>query len=155
MTSPRALEIRDATPEDVEVISRFNLLLAQETEDRVLDAQRVHAGVAAALADPDRGRYLVAAAEGEVVGQVMITREWSDWRNMWFWWLQSVYVQPARRGEGVFRALFAAVEALATEDGAVSGLRLYVERENRRALETYARLGLVDPGYRMLEADWS
>ncbi len=155
MTSPFSPAVRDATPEDVEVISRFNLLLAQETEDRMLDAQRVHAGVAAALAEPERGRYLVAEVGGEIVGQVMITREWSDWRNLWFWWLQSVYVDKAVRGRGVFRALFSQVELLAAAEGNVSGLRLYVERQNHRALETYARLGLIDPGYRMLEADWS
>jgi GNAT superfamily N-acetyltransferase len=136
------LSIRDATPDDLDVIVEFNRLLALESEDKTLDGDVLRCGVAAVLADPARGRYFVAERGGQVVGQLMITLEWSDWRNGWWWWLQSVYVRADARRTGVFRALCDHVTALARADQAVVGLRLYVERDNHNAQATYERHGL-------------
>jgi GNAT superfamily N-acetyltransferase len=129
----------------------FNRLLALESEHKVLDPAILEAGVAAVLADPGRGRYFVAEGEGGMMGQLMLTTEWSDWRNGWFWWIQSVYVCAEARRQGVFRALYEHVEGLARQDASVVGLRLYVEEENLHAQETYLRLGMERTGYLLLE----
>ena len=147
--------IREATPADVDVIARNNAALALETEHRTLDPAIVHAGVSAALADRTKGRYFVAEAAGRVVAQIMHTYEWSDWRNGCFWWIQSVYVAPEARGHGVFRSLFDHLAALARDQAGVCGIRLYVERHNARAQNTYRQCGLVDAGYFVMEDDYS
>ena len=144
------LIIRDATPEDVDTIVAFNAAMAEETEARTLDSERLRHGVRAILGDASRGQYWIAAAGGETVGQVMATREWSDWRNGWFWWLQSVYVAPPHRRRGVFRALYARVRDEARNAGAC-GLRLYVDRRNERAQRTYESLGMNMTEYRVME----
>ena len=149
------IEIRSATEGDVGVIAANNAALALETEHRRLAPEVVRAGVAAALADPAKGRYFVADRAGDVVGQIMHTYEWSDWRNGCFWWIQSVYVVQPARGQGVFRRLYEHVRTLAREQPEVCGLRLYVERENSRAQQTYRQCGLVDSGYLVMEEDFS
>jgi GNAT superfamily N-acetyltransferase len=126
-----------------------------ETEHRRLSPDIVRAGVSAALADPAKGRYFVAELAGQVVGQIMHTYEWSDWRNGCFWWIQSVYVVPSARGQGVFRRLFDHLRTLARAEPGVCGLRLYVERDNSRAQKTYRQCGLMDPGYFVMEDDFS
>ena len=145
------LEVRPATPADAPVIVEFNRLLAEESEGKALDRALLAAGVAAGLADPHKALYFVAEEGGRVLGQTMITFEWSDWRNGWFWWVQSVYVRPEARRRGVFRALFEHVVAAARRDPQVIGLRLYVEEENRLAQQTYARLGLSRTSYHVME----
>jgi len=146
--------IRAAERRDLAALVAYNLALAWETEQKRLDPVTVEAGVAALLGDPQRGFYTVAEVEGQVVGQVLITFEWSDWRNGWFWWLQSVYVQPAFRRRGVFRALVEHLEERARREGQVVGLRLYVERDNRAAQAVYAALGLQPTTYGVLEKCW-
>jgi ribosomal protein S18 acetylase RimI-like enzyme len=141
------LLLRPASPSDANRIRDFNLALALETEALNLDPDRVLQGVGALLADPSKGRYFVAESDGIVVGQMMHTYEWSDWRNGMFWWLQSVYVRPESRGRGVFTALFRHLEALAQADAGVCGLRLYVEHHNAIAQGVYRRLGLNPAGY--------
>lgn len=148
---PGGLLIRPASAADAAAIVEFNCRLAAETEHKQLDRPTVVQGVAAALADPSRARYYVACRDGRPVGQLMHTWEWSDWRNGYFWWLQSVYVEPPERGRGVFRALFSHVRDLAASDPEVIGLRLYVEQENAAAQAVYARLGLGSTGYLVLE----
>ncbi len=143
--------LRRATPADAAVIVEFNRRLAEESEGKVLDLPVLAAGVAACLADPGKALYFVAEDGGRVVGQVMLTTEWSDWRNGWIWWIQSVYVVPDQRRRGVFRALFDHVCRQAREDRNVVGLRLYVEEENHAAQETYVRLGMRRTGYHVLE----
>jgi GNAT superfamily N-acetyltransferase len=138
-----SLTIRPAAAGDCETIVEFNRLLALESEDLCLDGETLRLGVSAVLADPAKGRYFVAERGGQVVGQVMITPEWTDWRNGWMWWLQSVYVRAEARRLGVFRALFEHVYELARTDGSVRGIRLYVERDNHAAQATYARHGLT------------
>lgn len=150
--SPRM--IRDATPGDLDAIVEFNARLAWETESKRLDPGVLRDGVARALADPTRLRYWVAEAGGLVVGQAAITREWSDWRGGWLWWLQSVYVHADHRGRGVFKALYARIREQALSEGDVIGIRLYVEDRNERARETYRALGLADAGYSVYEELW-
>jgi ribosomal protein S18 acetylase RimI-like enzyme len=145
------LPIRRAVPSDAPVVAEFNRLLAEESEGKALDPALLAAGVAAGLADPRKSIYFLAEEDGIMVGQMMYTTEWSDWRNGWFWWIQSVYVRPEARRRGVFRALFEHVAAAARENPEVIGLRLYVEGENHIARETYQRLGLEPTGYLVLE----
>jgi len=151
------LTIRDAVFEDAGTIAHNNAAMALETEHKLLDPATVRLGVQACIADPAKGAYFVVedAANGTLVGQLMITHEWSDWRNGDFWWIQSVYVAPSARRAGVFRALYAHVEKLARSTRGVCGLRLYVETENTRAQRTYENCGMRDAGYRVMEADYS
>lgn len=145
------LTIRRATAADEAVLVAFNTAIAWETEHKRLDPAVLTAGVRAVLADPARGFYTVAESGGTVVGQMMVTFEWSDWRNGWFWWVQSVYVHESARRGGVFRALYRAIEAQAAADPTVIGLRLYFETDNTRARSTYRALGMADTTYGMME----
>jgi ribosomal protein S18 acetylase RimI-like enzyme len=147
--------VRKAVLADWPTIALFNRRLAEETESLVLDPETLEAGVKAALADATKARYYVACtADGRIVGQLMHTYEWSDWRNGDIWWLQSVYVEPDHRGQGVFRQLFDFVAVRAKADPGVVGMRLYVEDHNERAQAVYERLGLKAAGYRVMEAFW-
>jgi ribosomal protein S18 acetylase RimI-like enzyme len=148
-TQPATLGVREATSADIDVLVQFNAAMARETEAKTLDPQVLRAGVAAVLAEPRRGFYLIAEQAGEVAGCLMITYEWSDWRNGDWWWLQSVYVHPEYRRSGVFRALYAHIEQLASAREDVVGIRLYVERDNRHAQQTYEALGMREDAYRM------
>jgi GNAT superfamily N-acetyltransferase len=145
------LRIRLAQAADAADIVRFNAAMAIETEHRKLDEAVLRAGVDAALADARHGFYLVAESAGRVVACLLITYEWSDWRNGQWWWLQSVYVQEEFRRYGVFRALYAEVERRVRATPDAIGLRLYVERDNRRAQATYATLGMHETDYRLYE----
>jgi ribosomal protein S18 acetylase RimI-like enzyme len=147
------LDVRPATDADVALMARWAEAMALETEHKQLDLETVTRGIAAGLADPQRARYFIATVDGEPAGTLMLTYEWSDWRNGWWWWIQSVYVAPSQRRKGVYRALYSHVLALARADSAVCGLRLYVERENTSAQRTYEFLGMTDAGYRMYEAE--
>ena len=145
------LTIRRATRADAAVVIEFNRRLAEETEGKSLDAVVLAAGVHAGLADPARARYFVAEEDGVLLGQMMITLEWSDWRNGWFWWIQSVYVRAEARRRGVFRRLYKHVEALARQSADVIGLRLYVENHNQPAQQCYTQLGMNPAGYLVFE----
>lgn len=143
--------VRAAAPRDAADIARFNAAMALETEHKALDPATLRAGVDAVLADPRHGFYLVAECDGAVAGCLMITYEWSDWRNGQWWWLQSVYVPPESRRRGVFRALYAEVERRLGENADAIGLRLYVERDNAHAQRTYQALGMHETGYLIYE----
>jgi GNAT superfamily N-acetyltransferase len=148
--------IRQARPCDLSIIAEFNRCLALETESKVLDPAILQAGVACALADPERLRYFLAEVAGEPqpVGQAAITTEWSDWRNGWVWWLQSVYVALPFRGKGIFRDLYRHVRDQARSRPDVIGLRLYVEDSNHPAHRTYQALGMKPGGYSVYEDLW-
>jgi GNAT superfamily N-acetyltransferase len=146
-----SLSIRRAGPADAAVVAEFNRLLALESEGKTLDAAVLAAGVATGLADANKSVYFLAEEDGTAVGQIMYTMEWSDWRNGWFWWIQSVYVRAEARRRGVFRALYEHVHQAARADGQVIGLRLYVERANHAAQETYRRMGMEAAGYLVFE----
>jgi GNAT superfamily N-acetyltransferase len=141
--------IRAAQIADVAFLVECNAAMALETEHKTLDRDVLTRGTRAVLDDPRRGFYLVAELDGDPAGCLLITHEWSDWRNGDWWWFQSVYVTKAARRAGVFRALYAEVERRARVAGAV-GLRLYVERDNERAQQTYASLGMEEEPYKML-----
>jgi GNAT superfamily N-acetyltransferase len=145
------LRIRRGTLHDAPQVIEFNRLMALETEGKALDQDVLARGVAAGLADPAKALYFLAEDGGEVLGQMMITIEWSDWRNGWIWWIQSVYVRADARRRGVFRALYEHVHRAAAEDPEVIGLRLYVEEGNLTAQQTYARLGMVRTSYLVFE----
>jgi GNAT superfamily N-acetyltransferase len=147
--------VRTATLEDTEFLVGGNASMALETEARTLDTHTLRAGVCAVFDNPARGFYLIAEIDGQPAGQMLITYEWSDWRNGAFWWIQSVYTLPESRGRGVFKALYAHVESLARENGGVCGLRLYVEAHNQRAQAAYKRCGMKESVYRMFEIDYS
>lgn len=143
---------RPATIEDAPTIALFNLAMAQETEGKALDPATLEAGVRRVFDQPSHGRYLVAESDQNVVvGCLLVTYEWSDWRNGQVWWVQSVYVDPAHRRRGVFKRLYQAVRELGASVGGVCGYRLYVERENTRAQQTYRRLGMSQTPYLVYE----
>ena len=146
--------IRDARPEDAPTIADFNSAMAVETEGRTLDPAHINPGVAAIFEDSNKGRYWIAERDGQPIGQIMITDEWSDWRNGFMWWIQSVYVAADARRAGVFSALYKHVEALAKKEPNCCGIRLYVERENKKAQDTYLAVGMLDPGYLVMETDF-
>jgi ribosomal protein S18 acetylase RimI-like enzyme len=144
--------IRQGRPDDAAAIVEYNRRLAMETEGKALDKAALTAGVMAALADPTRkGPYYLAADGAIILGQLQITYEWSDWRNGWYWWIQSVYVIAEAREKGVFRSLYEHVVELARREPDVVGLRLYVERDNHAAQKTYETLGMEQTAYRLLE----
>ena len=146
-----AIEVTRARPEDAEIIAQFNEAMALETEDKRLDPEKIRAGVRGLFEDPNRGFYLVARDGATAVGCLMITYEWSDWRNGLFWWIQSVFVTEAWRRKGVYREMYAALQPMAEEAGAI-GFRLYVETENHRAQQTYRALGMEECAYRIYES---
>lgn len=161
-----SINVRTATPAHLDTIVAFNSAMALETEGIELDVDRLRRGVSAVLEDPALGRYFIAEIGGhteaesgrrrdwKVVGQLMITYEWSDWRNGRFWWIQSVYVHPNHRRRGVYRALDAHVRAEAMRDGSVCGLRLYVDRDNHVAQSVYASLDMQHSHYDLYEIDF-
>jgi ribosomal protein S18 acetylase RimI-like enzyme len=145
--------IRRATLSDLDTLVAFNAAMAQETEDKTLDEATLRSGIRALLRDEQRGRYWVAERGSRVVGALMCTTEWSDWRNGAFWWIQSVYVRPEMRRQGVFTTLYEHVRTAAQETPDACGLRLYVERGNATAQSTYEALGMARTAYEMYEAD--
>jgi len=153
-----SIQIRPATRDDADTIVEFNRAMALETENRRLDLPTLRQGIRAFLESPGYGSYIVAELPEDKsrkpVGQLMMTYEWSDWRNGVFWWIQSVYVAPERRGRGVFRAMYDHILAKAKTDPKVCGIRLYVERENRSAQTVYQRVGLVPSVYTVYEQDF-
>lgn len=143
--------IRPAGASDRDFLVACARAMALETEHRELDLQTLQAGVAALLADPARGRVFIAEADGAPAATLMLTYEWSDWRNGFFWWIQSVYVAPAYRRLGLYRSLHEHVRDLAAQTEGVYGLRLYVERDNLNAQATYRRMGMEETAYRLYE----
>lgn len=146
--------LRLASPLDLPSIVSFNEGIALETEGLLLEKERLSHGVSAFLNDPSLGFYLLAFHQETVVGQLAVTFEWSDWRNRFFWWLQSVYVHPSWRRKGVYRALHARVRQMAHDDPKVCGLRLYVERQNTVAQTTYHALGMERSPYLVMQEDF-
>ena len=143
--------VRRATLDDSGILSQFNMSMAKETEGRRLDQTTVHAGVKQLFLDSQQGFYLVAEIGGSACGSLMITYEWSDWRNGLFWWIQSVYVEPAARRNGVFTALYQCVKQMAQDDASACGLRLYMEQDNLPARAVYMAMGMETTPYQVFE----
>jgi ribosomal protein S18 acetylase RimI-like enzyme len=148
------VHIRRATPSDFGFIVESNVAMASETEGLALAEDIVRPGVAAVLADDSLGFYLVAEVDGQLAGQLMVTFEWSDWRNGLWWWIQSVYVRSEFRRRGVYRTLHRHVAEAAQAAGGVCGLRLYVEQENTVAQGVYQSLDMHNTRYHMYEVEF-
>ncbi len=145
------MKIRIASFEDANSLVEFNQAMALETEGKQLDAQILQSGVEAVLHDEKKGFYAVAENEGKIVGGLMVTFEWSDWRGRWFWWIQSVYILPEFRGQKIYSRLYDFVKQNAEEKGDVCGFRLYVEKENTNAQKVYEKCGMERSHYLMYE----
>ena len=145
------VQIRIATEENREIIADFQEKMARETEDLVLEKETLNEGIIHVLRDSEKGKYFVAEEEGKVVASLLITFEWSDWRNKWVLWIQSVYVLPEYRKQGVFKNMYAHIKKWATGDNEVAGIRLYVDKTNRRAIDVYRKLGMNGEHYRLFE----
>ena len=154
LASRQDITVRPACLSDLDLLVRFSAAMAEETEDRKLDLERLRQGIAAVLTSTERGEYLVAETISEVIGQLLITYEWSDWRNGMFWWIQSVYVEPAMRRRGVFRAMHEYVLLETQRRPDVCGIRLYVEKDNAAAQAAYRRLGMRVTAYQVYEQDF-
>jgi len=125
--------------------------MARETEELELDLDVLTRGVQAVFDDDSRGRYFVAERGGEVVASLMITFEWSDWRNGTVWWIQSVYVVPDCRKQRVYAGLYEHVKTLVLGDDSIRGIRLYVDKRNAGAQAAYERLGMNGEHYKVFE----
>jgi ribosomal protein S18 acetylase RimI-like enzyme len=143
--------IRRAIQSDADSLIEFNQAMALETEGKKLDSRILEKGVKSVFADERKGFYAVAETNHKIVGGLMITFEWSDWRARWFWWIQSVYILPEFRGQGVYRRLYEFFTEQAKAQGVVCGFRLYVEKENLRAQKVYEKLGMESSHYLMYE----
>ena len=143
--------IRQALAQDAAELTEFNISMARETEGVELIPEVIGAGVRAMIDNPQRGFYLVVELDNGIQASLMVTTEWSDWRNGMFWWIQSVYVKPQYRRQGLYRVLYERVKELAEQEPSVCGFRLYVERDNSPAQKTYSALGMNQTEYRISE----
>ena len=143
-------EITVGTTNDINAIAAFQVAMAMESEGTTLDLERVTRGVTMAMADEAKGKYIVARIDGKAVGSLMLTREWSDWNCQWYWWIQSVYVEPQHRKKGVYKAMYSKVKQMAQAEN-VSQVRLYVDKTNTSAQQAYQRLGMDETHYLMYE----
>jgi len=146
-----AVTFREARHGDAGAIINFQIAMARETEELELDRDVLTRGVEGVFADPSRGRYFVAESDGRVVGSLLITYEWSDWRNGMVWWIQSVFVIPEMRGQGIYAGLYAYVQSMVNADPSIRGIRLYVDRRNTGAQKAYTRLGMNGEHYSVFE----
>lgn len=148
------MEIRKAEISDLQDLVDFNQAMAMETESKTLNPVILSKGVGSLLQDSQKGFYLVAQQDdGQITGSLMVTFEWSDWRNAQFWWIQSVYIRPENRRSGIYSALYQRVKELANENESVCGYRLYVEKDNIFAQKTYESLGMHESYYLMYESN--
>lgn len=147
------MEIRLATAGDIDALVEFNQAMALETEEKQLDSDLLRSGVEAVFAEKDKGFYVVAENGTEIAGGLLVTFEWSDWRNGWFWWVQSVYIRSTYRGQSIYTRLYEFVKNLAAERGNVCGFRLYVEKENEHAQRVYEKVGMKKTYYLMYEEE--
>jgi GNAT superfamily N-acetyltransferase len=145
------IEYREAKSSDVPAIVDFQIAMARETEELDLDRDVCTNGVQALFDDPTRGRYFLAESDGIVIASLMITYEWSDWRNGNVWWIQSVYVRPSFRRQRVYAGLYEHVKQLVQADESLRGIRLYVDRRNTVAQSVYAKLGMNGEHYQVFE----
>lgn len=144
-----------ANKDDISTIVNFNSAMAMETESKQLDSVTVRKEVEAALKNRELGFYLIAESDGVPVGQLMVTKEWSDWRNGEFWWIQSVYIHTDYCKNNIYRKLYSEVIKSAKESGKVCGIRLYVDKNNTKAQKVYSKLGMTESNYLFFEEDWS
>lgn len=142
---------RPALEEEKKTIIEFQMLMAEETEQLALDPQKIEQGVSAVFDHPSRGKYYVATHDSEIIACLLITYEWSDWRNAMVWWMQSVYVLPDYRRQGIFRMMYEKIKEQVMQLPEVSGIRLYMHHSNRRAARVYNAVGMDGENYKMFE----
>ena len=146
-----AILIRKADRKDAAIIAKYNIAMAMETENKMLEPEIVQAGVLGLFDQPQAGFYVVAEVDHEIAGCLLITTEWSDWRNGTFWWVQSVYVAPNFRRQGLYSTLYLSIKEMAKEEQNICGFRLYVDKDNVAAKKTYEKLGMEPMHYLMYE----
>ncbi len=151
MNLNKDIVIRPAEMDDADFIATNQVKMAWETEQFSLEFNTVHQGVLSVIENPAKGFYIVAVNENEKCGCLLITPEWSDWRNAWIWWIQSVYVLPGHRKAGVFGKMYHHIKQLVMQQPDVSGIRLYVDNTNVSAREVYTRIGMNGEHYRTFE----
>ncbi len=149
------MNVRVATADDADALIEFNQAMAYETEGKRLEPDVLSRGVRAVFSDAQKGFYVVTEEGGRIIGALMVTYEWSDWRNGWFWWIQSVYIRPEFRGRKIYRGMYRFVKDRAGEAGNVCGFRLYVEAENSHARRVYENVGMEPSHYCMYEESMS
>ena len=147
------MEIRLASRADTDALVEFNQAMALETEGKELAKEVLSPGVSAVFEDVNKGFYVVAEVDDSVVGGLLVTFEWSDWRNKWFWWIQSVYIRPEYRGRSIYRRMYEFVKMRADDRGNVCGFRLYVEHDNISAQRVYEKLGMERSNYLAYEEE--
>ena len=147
------MNIRIATAADAASLVAFNQAMALETEGKELAGDKISSGVAAVFGDEKKGFYVVAEDGNDIVGGLMVTYEWSDWRHAWFWWIQSVYILPEMRGQKIYRRMYDFVKAQAAAASNVCGFRLYVETDNTNAQKVYDAVGMSRSHYVMYEEE--
>ena len=144
-------KVEKGTEADAGKIAEFQIDMALESEGAILDRDKILNGVRAGLSDPAKGTYYIVRTEsGETAGSLLVTKEWSDWNNCWYWWIQSVFVKPEYRRQGAFTYLYETVRAFAKQEGSTC-LRLYVDRSNRKAQKCYKKQGMDECHYLMYE----
>ena len=151
MTTSDDVLIRTGEEGDAAALTEFNIAMALETEDKVLAPEVVSNGVQTLLKNPEYGFYVIVEKSGKIAGSLMVTTEWSDWRDGEFWWVQSVYVRRDYRRQGIYRKLYEYIKAKAAKRGNVCGFRLYVERDNAVAQQAYSSLGMSETFYKIFE----
>jgi len=145
------VHLRLATEEDSDSIIGFQLLMAKESEGIDLNRDTLKDGVLAVFRDPQKGKYFVAEDNGKIVGSLLTTYEWSDWRNQWVFWMQSVYILTAYRGKGIFRIMFQQLIEQVENEENVAGIRLYVDVSNKNAIGVYNSIGMDGEHYKVFE----
>jgi len=151
VTTSEDVLVRTGEENDAAALTEFNIAMALETENKMLTFEVVSNGVQTLLKNPEYGFYVIAEKSGEIAGALMVTTEWSDWRDGEFWWVQSVYVRRDCRRQGIYRRLYEYIKAKAVERGNVCGFRLYVECDNAVAQQAYSKLGMSETFYKMFE----
>jgi len=145
------INIRKAEKELISLIADFQIKMAWESEEYQLDKAKINNGVKAVFDDKNKGQYFVAYDDKTIIGSLLITNEWSDWRNAWVWWIQSVYVLPEYRRKGIFSSMYQYIKSKVEQDEHIAGLRLYVEKDNLKAISTYKKIGMTDEHYNFFE----
>ena len=140
--------------EDINSLVNFNIKMAKETENKILNKKIVTKGVSEVLTDTTLGYYVIAKNKNTILGSLMITYEWSDWRNGMFWWIQSVYVEKKYRQQGVYKQMYSYIKDKALKDNSCTGIRLYVEQENKIAQSVYTKLEMKETHYKLFEIDF-
>ena len=148
------ISIREGSISDTPTIAKFQTQMALETESKILKESTIRQGVESVLKCPNKGFYIIAETDSQIIGSLLVTFEWSDWRNGWFFWIQSVFVDAKYRRQGVYRVMHSEVIRRTKASGNCCGIRLYVEKDNRNAQKVYKTLGMYETDYYLYEEEF-